>query len=121
PLPYTTLFRSWPHASRVLRERVSVMSSTSLAVMSDSMSPTSAIASAYGASSVNVSHVSGTSGTNSSGSERGSSPSSPTVGTWSAKTTTTAVTSTIDTSGAGTALVTLGHRTMTSSPPPTSA
>ncbi len=39
----------WPNASRVLREWVSVMSSTSFAVMSDSRRPTTAIAAANGA------------------------------------------------------------------------
>ena len=38
-----------PNASRVLREWVSVMSSTSFAVISDSRSPTTATARAYGA------------------------------------------------------------------------
>lgn len=47
--PVTTLATPCPHDLRVLSEWVSVMSSTSLAVMSDSRSPTSARASAYGA------------------------------------------------------------------------
>ena len=47
--PVTMLAMPWPMDSRVLLERVSVMSSTSLAVISDSISPTSAIARAYGA------------------------------------------------------------------------
>ena len=47
--PVTMLAMPWPTDSRVLLEWVSVMSSTSLAVISDSISPTSAIASAYGA------------------------------------------------------------------------
>ena len=42
--PVTTLAAPWPHASRVLSERVSVMSSTSFAVSSDSSRPTRAIA-----------------------------------------------------------------------------
>jgi len=57
-----------------LFEWVSVISSTSLAVSSDSMSPTSATPSANGAMIVNVSHVSGTFGMNSSGRLLGSSP-----------------------------------------------
>ena len=65
--PVTTLATPWPHASRVLSEWVSVMSSTSLAVSSDSSSPTSAMASAYGAMICSVSRVSGTSGRNSDG------------------------------------------------------
>ena len=44
--PEATFATPCPQDSRVLFERVSVMSSTSLAVMSDSMRPTSAIASA---------------------------------------------------------------------------
>ena len=42
--PVTMLAMPWPIDSRVLLERVSVMSSTSLAVISDSISPTRAIA-----------------------------------------------------------------------------
>ena len=42
--PVMMLAPPWPHASRVLSEWVSVMSSTSLAVSSDSRRPTSAIA-----------------------------------------------------------------------------
>ena len=46
--PVTMLATPWPQASRVLCEWVSVMSSTSLAVISDSISPTRAMARAYG-------------------------------------------------------------------------
>ncbi len=42
--PVTMLAMPWPIDSRVLSERVSVMSSTSLAVISDSIRPTSAMA-----------------------------------------------------------------------------
>ena len=49
--PVTMLATPWPQDSRVLLEWVSVMSSTSLAVISDSISPTSAMPSAYGAMS----------------------------------------------------------------------
>lgn len=42
--PVTMLATPWPTDSRVLLERVSVMSSTSWAVMRDSMRPTRAIA-----------------------------------------------------------------------------
>ena len=38
-MPVTTLAMPWPMASRVLFERVSVMSSTSFAVISDSIRP----------------------------------------------------------------------------------
>ncbi len=41
--PVITLAAPWPQASRVLSEWVSVMSSTSLAVISDSIRPTSAM------------------------------------------------------------------------------
>ena len=47
--PVTMLATPCPQPSRVLSECESVMSSTSLAVISDSSSPTIAIASAYGA------------------------------------------------------------------------
>jgi hypothetical protein len=50
------------------------MSSTSLAVIRDSMSPTSAMASAYGAMVVSVSRVNGTSGSPGTGREDGNSP-----------------------------------------------
>src|SRR3546814_17872453 len=57
------------------------MSSTRLAVSSDSRMPTSAIASAYGAIVSRVSRVNGTSGKNQDGRLSGSSHSSPTFGT----------------------------------------
>lgn len=57
------------------------MSSTSLAVIRDSISPTSAIAKAYGAIVVRASMVKGTSGRPGTGREEGSSPLSPTVDT----------------------------------------
>ena len=78
--PVTMLATPWPQASRVLLEWVSVMSSTSLAVISDSISPTSAIASAYGAmisACPGERHV----GKTRAGRLSGSAPSSPTVGT----------------------------------------
>ena len=109
-----------PHASRVLSLRTSVMSSTSFAVMSDSMSPTSAIANAYGAIVVSVSSESGTSGMNSDGSESGSSPWSPTFGTASPAAITTTVSTTIATSGAGTTEVHRGRKTRIASPAATS-
>ena len=46
--PVTMLAMPWPMDSRVLEEWVSVISSTSLAVISDSISPTSAIAKRVG-------------------------------------------------------------------------
>jgi hypothetical protein len=44
--PVTMLATPWPQDSRVLLEWVSVMSSTSFAVISDSISPTRAMPSA---------------------------------------------------------------------------
>ena len=107
--PVTTLATPWPQDSRVLSERVSVMSSTSLAVSSDSMSPTRAMPRAYGAMICSVSSVNGTAGMPRNGSVEGSSPLSPTVGTRIAATTVRAVSSTIATSGAGTAVVRRGR------------
>ena len=101
--PVMTFETPWPQASRVLREWVSVTSSTSLAVISDSSRPTSAIATAYGAMMRSVSRFHGTSGQNSDGRLSGSSPSSPTVGTVTDVTATKIVTARIATSGAGTA------------------
>ena len=96
------------------------MSSTSLAVISDSISPTNAIASAYGAMSVSVSRVNGTSGRPGTGSEDGRSPLSPTVGTAMPAATVTTVSTTIATSGAGTAVVSFGKSTISARPPATS-
>ena len=118
--PVMTFAAPWPHASRVLDEWVSVMSSTSLAVISDSSSPTRAIARAYGPMMRSVSSVKGTCGTNRLGRLRGSWPSSPTVGTATAAKTVNSVRTTIATSGAGTALVARGSSTMTAIPTATS-
>ncbi|CAM5410838.1 hypothetical protein STENM327S_08804 [Streptomyces tendae] len=96
------------------------MSSTSFAVISDSMSPTRAMASAYGATVVSVSRVKGTSGSPGTGSACGSSPLSPTVGTAMPAATVTTVRTTMDTSGAGTTLVILGKSTISTSPATTS-
>ena len=65
--PVTMFATPCPKASRVLFEWVSVMSSTSFAVISDSSRPTIAIANAYGAMIVNVSNENGTCGMNSVG------------------------------------------------------
>ena len=107
--PVTMFATPCPQASRVLGERVSVMSSTSFAVMRDSSSPTKAMASANGKMICSVSSVNGTLGRNRDGSESGSAPLSPTVGTATAARTVTRVRTTIATSGAGTALVSLGR------------
>src|SRR5690349_10905779 len=102
--------------SRVLSEWVSVMSSTSLAVISDSIRPTSAIANAYGAIVVSVSSVNGTSGRPGTGREDGSSPLSPTVGTAMAAPTVITVRMTMETSGAGITVVAFGKNTMSARP-----
>ena len=60
--PVATLAMPWPRDSRSLSERVSVMSSMSWAVSSDSSSPTKARVKAYGAMIERVSRPKGTSG-----------------------------------------------------------
>lgn len=95
---------------------MSVTSSTSLAVISDSISPTSAIPSAYGAIVDNVAPVHGTSGSPRVGRLSGSAPSSPTFGTARCTVTVITVSTTIATSGAGTAVVSLGSNTLIASP-----
>ena len=113
--PVTMFATPCPQASRVLWERVSVMSSTSLAVIRDSSRPTKAMARANGKMTCRVSSVNGTLGMNSVGRESGSSPLSPTVGTATAAKTVISVRTTIATSGAGTALVSFGRpKTITS-------
>ncbi len=72
--PVTTFATPWPHDSRVLSECVSVMSSTSLAVISDSINPTIATPKAYGAMTCRVSNVSGTAGSPKNGRLSGSAP-----------------------------------------------
>src|SRR5690606_9823149 len=113
--PVNMLAMPWPIDSRVLPEGVSVMSSTSLAVISDSISPTSASASAYGAISVSVSTVNGTSGRPGTGRKDGSTPRSPTVGTASPAPSVIAVSTAMDTSGAGTTRVIRGKNTISAS------
>ena len=108
--PVTMLAAPCAQDSRVLFERVSVMSSTSLAVISDSSRPTSAMVRANGAMIRKVSRSSGTSGKNSDGRDSGSSPLSPTLGTSMPIGTTIAVITTMATSGAGTAPVSRGNR-----------
>jgi hypothetical protein len=108
--PVTTLAIPCPRDSRSLSEGVSVMSSTSLAVISDSSSPTAARVNEYGAMIRSVSSENGTAGMPSTGSALGSSPSSPTVGTAIPAATQTTVRTTIAISGAGTAVVTRGSR-----------
>jgi hypothetical protein len=114
--PVTRFATPWPHVSRVLFECESVTSSTSLAVIRDSRMPTSATARAYGAMTRRVAQVSGTSGNPRVGRLSGRAPWSPTVGSPRPSPTTTAVISTIETSGAGTTLVSLGRSTITAIP-----
>ncbi|GAB4004751.1 hypothetical protein GCM10029992_50660 [Glycomyces albus] len=119
--PTRTLPMPWPAASRVLFERVSVASSTTFAVMSDSSRPTAASPAAYGAMTASVSRLNGTSGRARSGRPDGRSPMSPTFGTAIPKATVTTVSATIAINGDGTALKTRGRPQMTASPPPTRA
>ena len=114
--PDSTFAAPWPSDSRVFDEGVSVMSSTRAAVISDSSSPTTAIATANGKMMPRVSRVNGTSGISREGRLSGRAPWSPTVGTEMPNTTAAPVSSTIATRGAGTALVTRGSRYMIRSP-----
>lgn len=109
-----------PQVSRVLEDGVSVMSSTSLAVSSDSSSPTTAMDRAYGKITCSVSNVQGTSGSPSTGSSRGSSPLSPTVGTAIEASTARRVTTTTAASGDGTARLSRGRPKVISRPRATS-
>jgi len=72
----------WPQDTRVLLERVSVMSSTSLAVMRDSSRPTSAMDRAYGARMLKVSQFSGTCGRKKPGRPRAFGTDLPTGAVW---------------------------------------
>ena len=72
--PVTTFATPWPVDSRSLFERVSVMLSTSRAVISDSSSPTAASPIEYGAMIFSVSSENGTDGRPGSGRESGQLP-----------------------------------------------
>src|SRR5699024_12853884 len=98
-----------PIASRVFEDVVSVILSTSWAVINDSSSPTTAIASAAGKMIRKVSIVNGTSGSAKIGNSLGSSPLSATVATLIVKIIINNVTTTIATSGEGIVDVILGH------------
>jgi hypothetical protein len=115
--PVTMFAMPCPMDSRVLLEWVSVRSSTSLAVMSDSMSPTRASASAYGAMIFRVSKVNGTSGRPGVGRDEGSTPLSPTVGTAIPAPMVRMVSAAIEISGAGITVVSLGNSAIKASPP----
>ncbi len=120
--PVTMFATPWPHDSRVLSECVSVTESTSLALINDSSSPTTAIASANGAMIFRVSAVSGTSGSPiRSAVRRAVPPWSPTVGTATPVRTVNAVRPTITSSGAGTAVVSFGIHTSSARPAARSA
>src|SRR5690625_7181507 len=95
------------------------MSSTSFAVINDSIKPTSAIPTAKGPMICSVSRVKGTSGKNQLGKDVGNSPSSCTFGTLMAKIMVTAVTNTIATSGPGSTIESLGTTTMIATAPAT--
>ena len=110
----------WPKDSRVLSEWVSVMSSTSLAVSSDSIRPTKAMPMAYGAISCRVSRFHGISGTKSPGSEVGSSPWSATSGTFHPAATAMMLTTRMVISGAGITVVNRGSPSMIARPMATS-
>ena len=97
-------------------ECVSVMSSTSFAVISDSSRPTIAIPREYGAMICSVSSVNGTSGNNRCGRESGNRPISETVGTLIPVSPTTALITRMVINGAGTAPESLGHPSMIAMP-----
>ena len=104
------LARPRPLLSRFLELGVSVSSSTTLAVIMDSSRPTIAIAKAGSAIRRRVSSDQGTSGRANEGKDCGSSPRSATVLSGSCSPTAKPVTTTIATSGDGTARVRRGNR-----------
>jgi hypothetical protein len=108
--PETMLATPWPVHSRFLSLGVSVRSSTICAVISDSSKPTAANPSEYGSTIHSVSSVHGTCGQRNTGSDEGSSPRSPTRRTSSCSHIARIVSTTMATSGEGTALVTRGSR-----------
>ena len=108
--PVTILAMPCPRASRFLSLPVSVMSSIRLAVISDSISPTTISASAVGTMIRSVSKVSGMSGIKKAGSDDGSSPSSLTVRRLPRSSVTAAMVNTMMLiSGAGTIVVNRGR------------
>ena len=96
--------------SRFLELGVSVSSSTTLAVIIDSSRPTIAMASAGRATRRSVSSVRGTSSQANTGIASGSRPRSATVFTGRSSQEATAVSTTMHTSGEGTAVVRRGSR-----------
>ena len=107
--PVATLARPWPTHSRFLLLPVSVSSSTIAAVIIDSSRPTTASVSAQGAMIFNVARFNGTSGSRKTGRLSGSRPMSPTLRMSRSSTSATPVSTTMVTSGDGTALVRYGR------------
>jgi hypothetical protein len=107
--PVTMLAMPWPWLSVCLSLWVSVISSTTAAVSSDSSRPTMAIATETGAMMRNVATVNGTWGTWKKGSVEGRGPMSPTCVVAMPVSIVNAVSVTIATSGEGTALVSRGR------------
>ncbi len=104
-----------PALSRFLFDGVTVRSSTSFAVSSDSIRPTKAILSAQGQIIVSVCRFSGTNSCVSPGSPPLIAPSSPTVGSNCLVVAVNSVNKTMAISGAGMLLITRGtHNTMSS-------
>ncbi len=107
--PVRMLAMPWPCDSRFLSERVSVMSSRSWAVRSDSRRPTIARVNDTGSRICRVSRLKGTSGIERPGSDDGRAPMSPTVGRSRSKPIAAALKTTIATSGDGTVVVRRGR------------
>jgi hypothetical protein len=105
-----TLATPRPLHSRFFELGVSVSSSTTLAVIIDSSRPTIAMANAGSAMMRSVSSVSGTSGSAKAGSAPGSWPRSATVFSGRPSQWPTSVSTTMHTSGDGTAVVMRGSR-----------
>src|SRR5699024_1912732 len=97
------------------------MSSTSFAVINDSIKPTSAIPTAKGTLICSVTSVIGTSVKNQLGKDVVNLPSSCTFGKLIAKIMVTAVSNTIATSGPGTTVMSLRTTTMIATAPATMA
>ncbi|KAG1227375.1 hypothetical protein G6F68_019603 [Rhizopus microsporus] len=108
--PVTVLATPWPTHSRLRSLGVSVMSSTICRVIIDSSRPTTASVADTGSRMRNVSQVSGTSGSRKCCRLSVSWPISPTLRTSTPKPITTAVSTTMATSGDGTARVMRGSR-----------
>ena len=106
--PAMMLAMPWPLHSRFRSLSVSVRSSTIVAVISDSSSPTTARPAEYGRMIMKVSNVSGTSGHKKIGKVSGSEPMSPTVRTSIPKAILMVVSSMMQTNGEGMSFPTMG-------------